>query len=282
MKHFLVLGFLLFCAVSGYAQDYQIKAITTFDGRADKPEILATIYNIVDDGEQLDASFFASNGYDARGGNTRSDFVRVTVRDANGIVRYLDYIQISNSLELTAREIINPMSNISSNYAKSICSQQYAALKRARIRAKQFEMRLQQKEYVAETIPSNQVLQPTVIREKPLPAAYVPGVYAGYNANYGSLPNRRITDFSPQYGEEKVKRKWAWVWITAAGLAAGYILADGISDGEWFDWNFQRPRIVVINPAIPPDGPGPDLNPSGSLPAGTQIVSPARGIIMRF
>lgn len=147
MKQLLTLLTIVCFAIYGYAQQnyhYEtLSAITTFDGRGDKAQLLATVYDNVDDGEQLYSSFYTSQGYDSHGGNSRNDYVRVTVTDANGTIQYLDYIQISDQLERSgpAQEIINPMSNMSSAYAASICSQQYGAVKRARRNAKSFEIK---------------------------------------------------------------------------------------------------------------------------------------------
>lgn len=101
---------------------------------------------------------------------------------------------------------------------------------------------------------------PVVKLDPDLPS-YSAGAYSGYNANFGAVPNQIPgTDFS-QVTIVKEKGKYGWIWKTLAGVAIGYFLTDGLSDGEWFDFNFEKPQTIVV------DGPpgGPDLNPSSLI-----------------
>lgn len=60
-------------------------------------------------------------------------------------------------------------------------------------------------------------------------------------------------------------RNW---WIIPVALVTGYIVADGLSDGEWFEW-FDEPFtstqtiIVYTNPNDPNDPNNPDHNGNG-------------------
>ncbi len=54
---------------------------------------------------------------------------------------------------------------------------------------------------------------------------------------------------------EKKKGKNTWLYVIGA-LVGGYILADGLSDGEWFDFNFKKKNgdddgnHVIVNPDL--------------------------------
>lgn len=73
-------------------------------------------------------------------------------------------------------------------------------------------------------------------------------------------------DYNALQNNPEVKRTWFgknWWWVVPVGLVAGYIVADGLSDGQWFEWfdhPFTKTRYVKIY--LPGDPNNPDHNPN--------------------
>lgn len=91
------------------------------------------------------------------------------------------------------------------------------------------------------------------------------GTTTGNTGYYGRIaqPNP-LPDYNSGFDQvvvydKKTGKWWKWIVYPIAGAALSYVIWDGVSDGEWFDFNGTKRRTITV------DGPpgGPDLNPSG-------------------
>jgi len=288
MKKILTLLITLCCAYMMYPQqqtDYHYEILATrtvMDGKGSKAKILNNVYDVIDDGEQLFATNYQSNGYDNNGGNTRDDYVRVRIIDADGFVRYVDYIQLSDSREQEALRLglIDGQSNGSSSEQSKICLDQLAALKRARRMAKRYEIKRDiLKPQISALDGANQTI---IINNNCYPCnegeseSYVGTQQSGFDnfdvGTYGSPPQNSFpqNDFQNHFDNDSKEKTFFGTYVVPAligfGIASiGFMAWDGFSDGEWFDFNGTKPRQIIRQVPFPSPGGGAGPAPNGMI-----------------